>query len=144
MFWLEPGTVTRNALGILQYIALEPVNGEGCDHKPDVWALRITMFSWLPGLWPYYSNDEEDIKEEMQAGLPGRTNDPIMREISEDGFQMLVAKLKVDTAERIGVKEAMQHRWLASFAKEESVFKSINNCDLKWSSVCCNLQMLEK
>jgi len=107
----------RDAVGTPGYIApdvLETIDNDHLTYGPevDLWSLGVIMYILLCGFPPFYSEDEDELYDQIQAGqytLPS----PEWDEISEEAKDLLGHLLVTKPSQRFTASDVLNHPWIA-------------------------------
>ncbi|CAK59998.1 unnamed protein product (macronuclear) [Paramecium tetraurelia] len=93
--------------GTPQYMAPELVKKSSYDQSVDVWACGVILYKIVTGVFPFRGNSEKDLSKKICLG---KIEYPSF--VSFQAKQLISAMLKVDSKERITMKEVQQSPWL--------------------------------
>ena len=102
-----------------EVITSEPKNE--CGKESDWWSYGVILYELLFGIPPFYSNDDNKIKEEI---IKKELRFPENSRVSEEGKDLMKLLLKKDKEERIGSKNGFDE------IKNHKFFEDINIDDI--------------
>ena len=81
--------------------------------KADMWSLGCILFSLICGSPAFHSNCESELRRLIMAGeyYTDEEANPIWKEISAEGKDLLSRLLRVDPEERLSAGQALNHPW---------------------------------
>ncbi|KAJ1743032.1 hypothetical protein LPJ78_003491 [Coemansia sp. RSA 989] len=129
--------------GTFQYIAPEMLNSktnpgqaleEGYTAKVDCWSLGVMVYAMVSCSHPFSAGEDNDIRQLIAQIKSGTLDfsDPIWKQLSSDCRSFITHLLKLDPNERMSVKQAFEHPWIAKDrAKLEALCKKhcVDNVD---------------
>ena len=110
--------------GTPQYISPEmlvnKVRKTGYDHKVDIWALGVILYTILTGIQPF-RNERDDGKELLKQVLDCDFNfeDPIWETISDEAQDLVKKTIVYNYDKRLSAKQILQHPWM----KDDEIIK---------------------
>ncbi|RXW15179.1 hypothetical protein EST38_g10681 [Candolleomyces aberdarensis] len=93
---------------------------EGYENLVDSWSVGVIVFSMLTNASPFV---EDENQTGLRAGIIERRIDWATlqaQNVSQEGFDFIVALLQEDPVNRMGLKAALAHPWLQSYIPEET------------------------
>jgi serine/threonine protein kinase len=95
------------AVGSPEYLAPEVMLGTGSNHMVDWWAVGVMLYEFLVGITPFYSDNIEDI---FQNILAAEINwpEPPDPELSDDAKDLIQRLLMVNPTMRLGANGAAE------------------------------------
>ena len=103
----------KGAVGTTFYMAPEVIMGE-YNEKCDVWACGVILYIMLCGKPPFYSRDENELKEKI-CSMKYDFSYPEFKNISNEGKE-LIASILVSKEKRPSISEILDHKWIKEFA----------------------------
>lgn len=113
---MEEGQKARSFCGSVAYLAPEMLRRVGHDRTVDWYLLGVVLYEMIVGTPPYYSNNREQLFNNIQRGklvLP--------KSMSDDAKSLIKSLLHRDPAKRLGASSKDSEE-----IKEHSYFNSIN------------------
>ncbi|KAJ2452034.1 hypothetical protein EV183_003212 [Coemansia sp. RSA 2336] len=135
--------VLTTMCGTFQYIAPEMLNSntnpgqalkDGYTAKVDCWSLGVMIYVMVSCSHPFSAGENGNISQLIAQIKSGTLDfsDPIWQQLSSDCRSFIIRLLKLDPNERMSVKQAFEHPWIAKDrAKLEALYKKhcVDNVD---------------
>ena len=109
--------IMKGVVGTTFYMAPEVITGK-YNEKCDVWACGVILYIMLSGKPPFYSQDEEELKNKIIAGK-FNFDYPEFNKISQDAKD-LIRSILVPVHKRPSVSEILETKWIKEFAPHSS------------------------
>ena len=119
--------IMKNTVGTLFYMAPEVIKGE-YNEKCDIWALGVILYIILCGKPPFYSKNEDELKEKI-INIEYSFNHEEFKNVSKEAMNV-ISKIFVTEDKRPTASELLQCEWLKSKASNS---KKI--LDVDWSHI---------
>ncbi|KAG5180866.1 kinase-like domain-containing protein [Tribonema minus] len=100
----------RDTAGAYTFLAPECINLKAdpyCGYGADIWSAGVTLYTWIFGEVPFYSDSPEPLYEAIR-------NDPVElgEALSADLLDLLARLLDKDPRSRITLQQCLSHAWL--------------------------------
>ena len=118
----------KGAVGTTFYMAPEVITGK-YNEKCDVWACGVILYIMLCGKPPFYSKDEEELKQKI-CSMKYDFNYPEFNKISNDAKE-LIASMLVDKESRPSVTQILNHKWI----KENAPHSTNEVLNINWNHI---------
>ncbi|KAI6188549.1 Non-specific serine/threonine protein kinase [Aphelenchoides besseyi] len=113
------------------YVAPEVLSTQPYDESCDVWAIGVICYILLSGYPPFFSAHGQPISPGMKKRIRAGQYEfptPEWSHISEAAKHLIRGCLKTDPAERLNIKQIMQHKWITHFNKNPTT--PLNTCNV--------------
>jgi 5'-AMP-activated protein kinase catalytic alpha subunit len=112
----EDRCINSQAIGSLGYMAPEVIKKECYNSNIDIWSTGVLLFALLSGYLPFDSTTIDTITNQKvgDVAMPSKivNTEPIYPDdISEEAKDLMKRMLKKNPAERITLKEIINHTW---------------------------------
>jgi serine/threonine protein kinase len=107
----ETGVCNDEFCGSPCYSAPELVERDPYTSKVDMWAFGITLCACLTGRFPFKSRDRQRLFGEITSGLPILKEPTYLKDISQQGRDLIRWLLQVDPNLRISADQALNNPW---------------------------------
>lgn len=101
-----------NPCGTFQYVAPEILKNADYDKEIDIWALGITLYAAVIGMFPFESEDLYTYTFSALTQNPDFDFDDI--KVSNDFIDLIKKMLEKNPAKRITINECLNHPWFNS------------------------------
>ena len=118
----------KGAVGTTFYMAPEVITGK-YNEKCDVWACGVILYIMLCGKPPFYSKDEEELKQKI-CSMKFDFNYPEFAKVSNDAKE-LIASMLVDKEHRPSVPQVLNHKWI----KENAPHSTNEGLNINWNHI---------
>ena len=140
MFEKEEGQTLKNTRGTYHFMAPETLTGEEyCGFKADIWALGVTLYTFIYGILPFDSTNVLELFDNIQ-------NDPLTFPVTIGSTplrDLLTQMLEKDPEKRISLEGILNHRWFGRstrFHKNAAFTKIVTVSDTDISNAISSLQ----
>lgn len=103
----------KGAVGTTFYMAPEVMNGV-YNEKCDVWACGVILYIMLCGKPPFYSQDENDLKQKIKT-MVYNFDYPEFKKISQDAKD-IISSILVDQDKRPSAAQLLETNWIKEYA----------------------------
>jgi len=106
------GELLQTHCGTPSYAAPEVVRGDAVyDQAVDLWSVGVITYVLLAGFFPFYDEDNDDLREKIIAGSYEFMS-PYWDMISADAKDFVSHLLVVDPTKRFNAEQALEHQWI--------------------------------
>lgn len=136
---LIPGKPVFLRYGHPEFIAPEIVASKEACLASDMWSIGVITYLLLTGESPFLSNNDRETLEKVKKGEIDFNYLDTFASISNEGKDFLKKLLNLNVNQRMDIKKAINHPWLAA-DKRNSRTSQLNNIDKlreyrnKWTS----------
>lgn len=99
-------------LGTAEFAAPEVVLGQPVGFSTDLWSVGVLTYILLSGLSPFFGDSDEETLRNVKRG-DWNMDDPAFDFVSADAKDFIAKCFVMDPAQRLSVKQALQHPWLS-------------------------------
>lgn len=118
----------KGAVGTTFYMAPEVITGK-YNEKCDVWACGVILYIMLCGKPPFYSKDEEELKQKI-CGMKYDFNYPEFSKISNEAKE-LIASMLVEKSNRPTISQILHTKWI----KENAPHSTNEVLSVDWNHI---------
>ena len=129
----------KGAVGTTFYMAPEVIKGK-YNEKCDVWACGIILYIMLCGKPPFYSKDEEELKQKI-CSMKYDFNYPEFSKVSDQAKE-LIASILVDKNTRPSIAQLLEHKWVKENAPHST--SEVLNVDWMHIKKYSSLNLMQK
>lgn len=120
------GKLENLCCGSPGYVAPEVLNKEGYGLKADVFSCGIIMHMLLTGTSPFSAPTiEEVVKKNKRCEIDYPPD--IWKEISQEGFDLVLKMVERDQYQRLSVKDCLSHNWFKNADLEKYLETTMEN-----------------
>ena len=124
---IKPNTILKDQCGTPVYMAPEILKGNGYKGFPvDVWSAGVALYIMLSGTLPFNKDKEHDLE---YAILNNSVKE--IKDISEEGNNLLKNILEKDPNKRYTCNQILEHPWLNSNLNDEEYIDLDYNNEIK-------------
>jgi calcium-dependent protein kinase len=118
----------KGTVGTTFYMAPEVIRGK-YNEKCDVWACGIILYIMLCGKPPFYSSDEDELKQRI-CSMKYNFNYPEFSQVSDQAKE-LINYILVDKNERPSIAQLLEHKWV----KENAPHSTSQALNVDWMHI---------
>ena len=112
---IKPNTILKDQCGTPVYMAPEILKGNGYKGFPvDIWSAGVALYIMLSGTLPFNKDKEHDLEYAIL-----NNNMKEIKDISEEGNDLLKNILEKDPNKRYTCNQILEHPWLNSNLNDE-------------------------
>ena len=120
--------IMKGEVGTLYYMAPEVILGN-YNEKCDVWSCGVILYIMLSGNPPFYSKDEEKLKQKI-CKMIYNFDLPVFSKISEDAKD-LIRQIFVEPSKRPTISDILNNNWV----KENAPNASCESLNIDWEGI---------
>jgi serine/threonine protein kinase len=103
------------------YLPPESLESGAFSEKGDIWALGMTLFACLTGLFPFDASTRETAAEAILGGLPNLTELMVAANVPAEAQLLLKKMLARNCEDRLTACQALASPWFDSLRESETV-----------------------
>ncbi|MCQ2821070.1 MAG: protein kinase [archaeon] len=111
------GKEMTDSVGTLFYMAPEVISGK-YNEKCDVWSCGIILYIMLTGVPPFYSKNDDDLKQKILS-MKYNLDNPNLKKVSVDA-RRLIKSILVEQSIRPSVSQLLETKWIKELAPNSS------------------------
>ena len=124
---IKPNTILKDQCGTPVYMAPEILKGNGYKGFPvDIWSAGVALYIMLSGTLPFNKDKEHDLEYAIL-----NNNIKEIKDISEEGNNLLKNILEKDPNKRFTCNQILEHPWLNNNLNDEEYIDLDYNNEIK-------------
>ena len=124
-----PYEKSNEPYGTLTYCAPEIILDEPYSKAVDLWSLGVMTYLMLSGRLPFSGRDENEIARRVAYEEPDFILNPIWKTISSEAKDFVKKLLEKDSAKRMNIRQALEHKFIKKYDEEKMTLKRKNSDD---------------